>query len=549
MGPVLGPNAAAGPSAPLPAAAPVLPSATEPGAPAEVGAAEVGAAEGDAAVEKKKRRLSGHAGRLATRIALFVLGTLVAIGLLIGALWLIDRRSVPVFPSDEVGTLPESLTYVIRFRADRAATMRTEQSGEKHEEAQWSYLAGALCGGDDLYESLMSARSPLGRARVARALDDRRATREALQCGKALSKKMGRGGYVVRFSMTEGSMSRAKKKPEARPAPKGDQDKEPPEPEKKERPTPPPERQVSLFQINAEALPSPPHHLVRWRDRSGLVDTRCKPESDRSDAICRMTDFAVARVEGTDLFVTGALADVQQLGRTFSPTGRNDVDHHDLYAELAKRLQPAPIAHLGAGENFDSSQILYLLGAGPDLKTPFPQGKLEYDLYKSKAVWGLTESGRGDEDVQLFLLTERPDDANDLAADIKEWHGEVKDYFARIDKPEDEVDDPDLKKVERDYRKARRAVALRSIKHAEIERDEKLVIVTFPREPNDEEQRAIEAMKQDADERGESAAALVHDLVEGKGVDEDLLRDLGGKKLVEAVKNPGRDLPDRFDRE
>lgn len=476
---------------------------------------------------------------LRLRAAGFALGALAFAGALLGGVWLWDRRPIPMFPNDEVGSLPEGTTQVRRMRAGKPFVFGDLSIDHEFEEAQWSQLGASLCGGEDVFSALVDAKGKYAVPRAANVLDHWRNNAKAIACGRALAKKLGRGMYYVRFSTQRPEDKHDDLREERKRSLRDFED----EPRREDRPRRPPLSDVLLLELDATQLPDAPPTFIPWLESGGISGVHCVSSSPRLDSDCRPGSKASARLDGTRFWVSGELSDIEQFGRRFSPSGKNEVDNEEDFAALEEKVKDFPTAEVGSWETFEPSSVLWRVGFTDfGAQRGISHTSIERAVYKYRASWAITERQvDGVDELQLVLVTGSETDSKELALDLKEWHTGIKDAIldAAERAPADSSEDEDLKRVDRELDAARRKIGSRTVRRAIVEREEKFVFLTFLREVDDDEAEAEQDWREDMKERGATAAKIIRAMLDGERPDMDLVRELGGRSLVQAVENGG----------
>lgn len=482
------------------------------------------------AVRKRAKRR----GRRVRRALAWVFGALGLAALLGAGGFLIYQRAFakpkqPVFPLGDVRTLPEDTLAV--HRSNRRS-IRTQYDYKPVEQALWSEMAGRVCGGEDLFGALIaSSRYDVARRRVARILAERHQAGKRLACGKVVAEHFGGARFDIEL--------RDPVKDEPKPGGLDDDPKKK-EAKKDERPAPAPRHRVSLFELDLAALPDGAADFVERRERSGLSATRCVSSSTRRWGECNGGSAAAARLEGTDLWITGGLSDIEAFGRDFSRAGKNELEPREGFERIAALLEEFPTSSVGSQETFDVG-FVRRFGVHTDSTSweaaPF-NIKLTDALRSYGVLWGYGDGISSTEGTALLVFEPASEsDAIDLVLDLKEWRGAAKELFEGSGAVDLSKED-ELKKVDRDGLEARHTSGLRCLQEAELERDGKLVTMRFVLAPSEGELEKIRDSIADTTERRNTAAKVIDQVLAGEKPDEDLLRDLGGRELVEQVKHP-----------
>lgn len=480
------------------------------------------------------RKRSKRRGRRLRRALAWAFGVLGVVALLGAGGFLVYQRAFakpkqPVFPLGNVRTLPETTLAVHRLNQK---AVRTQYDYKPLDQALWSEMAGRVCGGDDLFSALLgSSRWDFSRRRVAHILAERHQAAKRLACGKVVAAHFDGARFDVELR------DPAKDDPK----PSGLEDDAPKKDAKKDdRALPTPRHRVSLFELDLAALPDGAADFIERRERSGLLATRCVSSSQRRWGECGANASAAARLEGTDLWVTGGLSDIEAFGRELSRTGKNEIEQRETFERVGALLEEFPTSSVGSHEVFDIGFVrrfgIHTESAGWEAAAF--NVKLTDALRSYGAFWGYGDGISSTEGVALLVFEPASEaDAIDLVLDLKEWRSAAKELFegsAALDLSKEE----ELKKVDRDGIEARHKAGLRCLEDAELERDGKLVTMRLTFAPSETELEKIRDSIADTNERRQTAAKVIDQVLAGDKPDEDLLRDLGGRELVEQVKHP-----------
>ncbi len=435
------------------------------------------------------------------------------------------QRTAPMFPDAKLAFLPESTVLVQRISREQLVT--DSMFLTPNEQALWSQMAATSCGGTDVYAHLMSANLELSKQVLTAALDIRHDTAKALGCGREMAKRLGPTLYLVHM---EGERE-IRREPERRRF--RDEPPEDPGPQKA------PLLSVTLYDVGRGELPESTEGFIERRDRSGLLGTRCAVESGRRFADCWSGSVATAKLEGSPLWVSGRVAEIEAFGREFSPKASNTLEEAKQFEALALEVEKFPSAKIGKWTAFDVS-FIRRIGCG----APFTSWdgtafnvKLNEAVTKFKSVWAIGDSlGIDGGDMRFFFLPETEGESVDLVLDLKDWHESAKEFFDKLEEP-DMGGSEEVKTTEREYRTAIHKSCVRSLRKAEVDRSGKLVTLSFNTDIEPGEKDAIDDMIRDVEDRRKAASKIVDQLIAGERPDFDLLDDLGGKELVDAVKH------------
>ncbi len=488
--------------------------------------ATVGFPLGEAPPTPRRRRLGLALGAIG--------GVLAVLALAVGGLIWYRARPTPVTPFP-LKSLPESTVLVGRDAG--GVFMLGLAAAELPPEADWSRLSAELCGGTDVFGLLMRPTRRYARLGLADAMENRRQISDALGCGRTLAKaRKGQAAYYYSVKLP----TKDEEKPTK--APKRDERHERGEPEL------PVLRlaRVHLFHVDLTTPPDTTRLFREHRDRAGLAGTRClvrDRDGGRAESEC--TDFsrASAHLEGTSMWVGGTLQGITAFGKDFSPKATNKLADEDVWNDLTARFERYAIAEIGTHEVFDPL-FLFHTGFGwtsQDQALTEAYDKLQRLVVKYEAWWAVGDRvGPDGGDLRLDLVAKGDSEAIDLLLDVKEWHAALKDLVDKHAEAPESKEDEDLKRAERDYYKMLHASAAKAIKDALIEREGKRVTLTVDVKYDEEDRRKMAATRELALERAALAAKIVAALAQGDKPDEDVLRQLGGRDLIEAVKDPDK---------
>jgi len=435
------------------------------------------------------------------------------------------QKTAPMFPDSKLAFLPESTVSVQRISREQLGTESVFI--ETSEQALWSHMAASMCGGTDVFEHLMTASSEPSRVRLTAALDVRYDTSKALACGRDMAKRLGPTLYFVRM---EGEREIRRE-----PIPRRFRDEPIEEPTQEKAPL----LSVTLYDVGSGELPATTKGFIERRDRSGLLDTHCAVESGRRFADCWPGSPASAKLEASSLWVSGRVAEIEAFGREFSPKFANEIEEARALEALALEVGKYPSAQLGKWTAFDVS-FIRRIGCG----APFTSWdgaafnvKLSEAVTKFKSTWAIGDDiSATSGEMRVLLMPETEGEAIDLVLDVKEWHTSATEFFEKLDEP-DMGGSEEVKATEREYRTAIHKSCVRSVAKASVDRAGKLVTLSFSSALEGAEKDAIEDMQRDTADRAKAAAKIIDQLIVGERPDNDLLEELGGKELLDAVKH------------
>ncbi len=180
-----------------------------------------------------------------------------------------------------MGNLP-SKTKSLSVKSIKVAQARDNylRPDDVSEEAIWSYYAGAVCGGYDVYEDLLDTalRGKYTTGYTARVFAyDLDQHKKALTCGKTVAEDAGAniGAYWLTFKHSDDKTA-----------------------------------SVALFPLGLEKLPKSVKYVKSTSDPSNLQSARCQVKwGSDSDADCGDRSGTVARIEDTTVWVAGDVKD------------------------------------------------------------------------------------------------------------------------------------------------------------------------------------------------------------------------------------------------
>jgi len=403
--------------------------------------------------------------------------------------------------------LPEE-TFAVRknLLASQGASELGVEAGDIPKQAMWSGMAD-LCGGSDIFPSLLRGKDKYAQKAIGKAIAKKDDTAKYLQCGREIAQSLkGKAFYGVSWK------------------------------EKKES------RRVTLVPIALDELSDRPPHVKSSKVLDGFDTNYCfLSKSAKEDDDCEDKAKGMGKLTGQKFWAIGDTEDLKAWGDAFSADGKNSGKEADALAEMAAKVKSFEGVQLGTFESFPSG-LGFTFHASVSIGGSEHGKKVEEKLEKlvkdDEPYWavGETFNAKGGS-VELFAKAGSESDAKDLAEGIKDYLDEVIDEAdKREDKEKDSDTDDDTPKVEREYQKARRTMAMRALKKAiTYDQSAEWVHVTVKFEPEKDETSAIEDFQKDRKEHLETASKVIDALIEGDAPDKDLLKDLGGSDLVDAV--------------
>jgi hypothetical protein len=473
-------------------------------------------------VEKKKRRR-----RWAIRAASIVGAAAALGGLIAGGVFLFRRaRAVPVSPGP-IADLPASTVYIERLPT-RWIYLDVGDLAEVPPEAGWSHYAEHFCGGSDVFQNLLRARSDGARRLVAGAIASRRDTGDALECGKRLLEShVGGTSFYVRAIV-----------------PPPNRVLEPERRDSGERPTP---EWFAVDRFDVEKLPDSSRRYRSWNDKGALDGTRCLlPPGAAPRKNCGPSAQAAARIAKTDLFVSSTLEHLQYFGSEHGEGGkRRDAD---VLEAIEKRVGTFDAAVIGTHEGFSPSfprrlgiAVAKSEGAGgPD------DAALLGIVDETESHFGIGDgfSGAKGGRFRLELVPRRAKDADAVARALDKWRDRlVRDLDGREPDFEPLVGYTPLP-TERDYRSMVHHESVDALRDAEVETEDGVVSLSVEVAYDAAGQRLAEAFLADLAERARLAAQVVDQLEKGERPDRDALLDLGGSELTGLLDRPENGVED-----
>ncbi len=446
-----------------------------------------------------------------------IIGAVVGLAVLggggFGAYWFLLRGDSPL-PFD-AKALPEETTGVRKSRIDlRGADSLGLEVKDVPPQAVWSDMS-ELCGGRDLFSSLLNAKdNKYAQKEIAKAIDKKSDTQKQLECGKEIAEKLkGKSFYSVSFK------------------------------EKKE------DHRVSFVPIALDELSNAPKNVKSAKTLDGFDKNYCfLPKGAKDDADCEEKSKGMGKLTAQTFWAIGSTDDLKSWGSNFSSDGKNGGKESETIVELAGKVKKHDSVELGNHETFPSGLgFVFHAGVSVDSSERGKKAseKLEEKVKKLEPHWAMGESLSPDGGtIELMVKADNESDAKELDELLKDYVDELKTAIEKAEDKKDDDSDDKMKKSERDYRKARRTVAYRGVKKLEQKQDGAWVTLTVKFEPEKGETEAIREYHKENKEKAASAAKAIDSLLAGEKPEKDVLKELGGSDLVDAVDSPPKDDED-----
>lgn len=438
-------------------------------------------------------------------LALGAAGALVALSAVTAAVVLWPKRA-PLLPC-ELGALPSKLTAFSKDELSIVIASRARvDPRDVPREARWSYFAHAACGGHDVFGALMSHTRDADRDRLAKALADGRATEKALACGKAVADSVPRRAGIYDVEFKDGER----------------------------------EHRVGLVPIALDELPEPSKRLVKASDKSGLESTRCLLDKPRAES-CGPSSTALAKLGKVDLWVTGELASLESFGSAFSATGRNTHKNEDELRLVMERLAGYEYVAFGTHESFHPPPV----GVVVAMFDQPAQRELTEACKREGTVWGVGITGRGTwGEVRFELIAPSARDAREMERALKDWHTALKDRIRRSEESDAPSPFDDGPRHARTFKKTQLAMTRRALVDASIDREDERITFVATEKPTKSDESDIADYWKEQHALARQVSKLVEAWAEGDAPDDDALEELGGKALLEGL----RDARERADK-
>ena len=432
-------------------------------------------------------------------IGLGVGGGLLVAGLGIGlALAMGGGGSLPL----EYAQLPDDVRYVSQWDSTRSAAARAGiEQGDVPDEAYWSELAEDLCGGKDVFATLMRAPMKSGRKSAARLLAlDPHELQMSLKCGKKMAEEIDPGSrHWVVFS------------------------------DGKDR------RQVLLIPGGPDKLPSTTDHFKTASDPSHFVDTHCLVpwDKDLSDK-CADNARAAARLDKTDVWVRGDMQSLEAFGDEYDSSPGDASSEMDRIRELTSELSDFTSVTVGNAEHY-TNRYPSSMGAGVWTYDKKEQKELISEIEDGGRVWGLgVSTTHTTRKMKLVIVASNESSAGDIKELLDDYHSLLKDEIdAREEKEEDAERDEDEQEKYLDYNEVRRHIAWRALRKAKVTRDGKRIVMLAEGEATDREVKKIERFLKWRKKHVPLVQKIVASLLKGDEPKESTLSKLGGDDFLD----------------
>lgn len=435
-----------------------------------------------------------------------------------------------------VQNLPEDTVQVIHMdeKSDMARRVNVAP-GDLPDQAKWSYMAGTFCGGDDYFATLMNAdlrgSSEYSAGTIAKAMDKKKETTKALECGKEMASSSKGELYTVAF---------------------GSKDKK---------------KRVTIHLNGADARPEGTR-MGKWKGKGALTEAACFLLGDKDTDCDDKSSVGIGRIEDTKMWLFGGLDDLQAFGEDYKEREKVSKDAEKL-KELAGKVKRYKLTGVGTYDTvkFDFGDFVDAdLSSERDpedtksedsekvAKDKEKQRKIIKDIEPWWAIGQSTKAGAGE--IVVFYRAEKDDGAKDLLEVIekllKEERAKIKptekaekkkdelEKEAKVDDKEGKIRKP--KKSFKAYEKAIRSIGRKALEEPEVEQDGQWVIVRFKLEPDDDQKTTIEEFMAEQKDKLESASKVIDALLAGEKPEKDSFKTLGGSDFVDALDKAKENL-------
>ena len=422
-------------------------------------------------------------------------GALALGGLVAGGVVLFGKKAV--LPCD-LENLPKETTSVDARSLDASIAQKLGvKKGEAPKQATWSLLADKVCGGGDLFGSLMAGEGES----VARALAEKDRARGALECGRALSDGFGQYA-VVRFG--DGAD----------------------------------EHRVGVMRSSLDAYPPDAKGVKKASSRGRLVEVRCFVDDAKTE--CEDKSRGVGHIEDSKLWIHGSIADMEAFAKAYSREGKSPPKGHEVYASLLSKLGGYDDIELGRMKDFDSQDL-----DGGTFASGATERKALDEQWKS--LGGHWARGmKGDDSARVertVLVFDKESNAKEIEGLLKAFKKDVLAAMAR----QKEMLDKGKAAAKPATPEAREAVdrgwalmEMRATAYADatIERDGTSVVFNFEMKAHDALRELLDARAKSQKKKLEAAAKIVDAVLEGDPAPKDALAELGGDDFVASASAP-----------
>ncbi|MCC6522840.1 MAG: hypothetical protein IT373_09285 [Polyangiaceae bacterium] len=430
-----------------------------------------------------------------------VVGGVVGLGALIGAVLLVARcgGGAAALPCD-LAKLPAQTKEIRRESMTRGvARSLGMKASELPNAARWSSAGQIFCGGTDVFRDLVRARSSYARDEVAQALAKKDELTELVRCGKAAAGELGSDPIYYRVAFASG--------------------------DKKVR--------VGLVKSGLDKLDPKPARMQETSEIAGASGYCRLGEGGKPGDKCSDEASSLVKLGSDDLWMGGDLGALRAFAAAFSAGGNNTVTNGDDLGALAKTLADYDGYRIGSPESFD----LPLPGKAAD----DVEKKLEEATKAGLKVWGWGERVTPTEaELRIELVCKDEAAAKGIGEALKAYAASVAEANKKreADKPPAPAKGDDTSVEQREAEQAGEAMGRRMADAAKVEVDGTKVLMVVKGEATSDEVSKLEAYAKTMRTRAEQAAKIVEKLAEGEAPSDADLEALGGKELVEAVKNP-----------
>ena len=434
-------------------------------------------------------------------------GGLALIGIIVGVVMLVGSAGsgLPV----ESAQLPED-TRLLRYRGfDLAVASEAHMPQDALvPEARWSAMSHFACGGEDVFEMLLSADSSTDDQRVAEVLaQETKLHKKTLNCGKRLAERLAENVSVVDVHMR-----------------KDEDDRHP--------------KVATLLEMGADELPKTVKFMRDKTNPDNLEQTRCLVPwvVDDPEAECLKSTRAIAKLETSSVWAHGTLEALTLFGDGYSPKAENESSSVNHMVELASSLSAFEGWQVGHPEEFRAMDPIGY-SANKDLKKA--REKLEKAIKNGAEAWGYGQHGvLTFGDSQLVIIPRNKEAADKIRRAFAK-------YADALEEPLEEQAEKDEKRRKytggrnekrEEYTLARRAISRRATKRAKVEGSNERLEVNYPAKPTDAEKLDIEGFLTQQKERAKHAAKVVDALTKGNAPKKKWLKEIGGEDMATAYK-------------
>lgn len=392
-----------------------------------------------------------------------------------------------------IENLPKDTRLLRRTSLDAEVSSRLHvKRGDLTKQARWSVAADKVCNGQDVVGALMLGA--VGAPRAAEALYDREGLKFALSCGQSFVGQLkGDAIHTVRFG--------------------------------KEKET----AGLDLVLLGSTDLSGGKRKTKSAASKKGMTNVGCVLEPDQKDCEDRSLSFGM--LEGTKVVATGKLETLYAFGSAYAPSGDPSKDL-ETFAELSKTYGGYDKSSIGLGADFSSYTAL---GQTGEVHPKDAGEALEKTVRASASTWAYGAKGSPLEGEERWEFVAKSESG---AKEIeKSLVGFMKQAVAESEKREPSKCEPELDPAFCDFEEATRAVGRVAFAKGTPERDGKRITLTVQWAAKDGDERAISTYLGSQQGRLENASKVVDLVMDGQVVPDNLLEEIGGRKLVDAVKS------------